>query len=132
MVRKWIVLLRLVGIAVLLAGVAAQAAGCGGPRRGEFGSPPDFVGWVTAIEPDDGKGGDRIIVESQADKIVRRLIVTVTSDTQIYRREAGATRQVGFADVALQDQAQLWLAGPVPQSFPAQVSALQLVVERLY
>ena len=130
--RKWILLLRLAGIVVLLTGVAAQAAGCGGPTRGELGSPPDFVGWVTGIEPGDGKGGGRIVVESQADKIVRRLIVTVTSDTQIYRREAGATRQVGFAGVALQDQAQLWLAGPVPQSFPAQVTALQVVVERLY
>jgi hypothetical protein len=129
--RKWILLLRLASITVLLTGVAPLAAACGGPKRDELGPQPDFVGWVTAIEPGDGKEGGRIVVESQADKIVRRLIVTVTGNTQMYRREAGTTRQVNFADVALQDQAQLWLAGPVPRSFPAQVTARRGGVERL-
>ncbi len=126
-------LLWLAGMLVLAAAVAASSAGCSGPMNGELGSQPDFTGWVTAIEPGPGGGAlGSIVVESQADKIVRRLVVTVTSETRIQRREAGATRQAAFVDVALRDQARLWLAGPVPRSFPARVTARQLVVERLY
>jgi hypothetical protein len=96
-------------------------------------APPDFVGWVTAIEPGDGERVlGRIVVESQAGKIVRRLIVTITADTQMYRREVGATRQAAFESIARQDQAELWLTSSVPGSFPAEVTALQVVVEQPY
>jgi hypothetical protein len=122
------------GVATLLTGVAVLAAACGGAKQGEvMRSQPDFVGWVTAIEPGDGQGAlGRIVVESQTGKIVRRLVVTVNSDTRIFRWEASVTRPAGFADVARQDQARLWLAGPVPRSFPAQATARQVVVSRLH
>jgi hypothetical protein len=131
--RDWTLLVPLAGIALVLAGVPALA-GAGGPtQERSMSSHPDFVGWVMAIEPGDGKGAlGRIVVESQADKIVRRLVVTVTSDTQIYRRTANDIRRAGFKDVARRDQARLWLTGPVPRSFPAQVIARKMVVERLY
>ena len=130
--HKWIRLLRLPGLTVLLIGVAAQSAACSGLQQDELSTQPHFVGWVTGIDPGEGQGNGQIIVESQADKIVHRLIVTVTSDTLIYRREAGATRQIKLADVTLQDQAQLLLAGPVPHSFPARVTARQVIVEKIY
>jgi len=90
------------------------------------------VGWVTAIEPADSGAEGRLVVESQTDKIVRRLVVTVTRDCAIHRREAGVTRSVGFPDVAVHDQARLWLKGPLPRSFPAQAVARSVVVERVY
>jgi hypothetical protein len=90
------------------------------------------VGWVTAIEPAGNGAGGRLVVESQVDKIVRRLVVTVTGGCAIYRREAGVTRPVVFADVALRDQARLWLEAPLPRSFPAQSMARRVVVEGVY
>ena len=71
-------------------------------------------------------------VESQADKIVRPVIVKLTKDTMIFRREEGVLRQVDISEVHLKDQAELWLIGPVPNSFPAEVNVRQVIVEKLY
>ena len=76
-------------------------------------------------------GSSQIKVESQADKIVRLLTVIVTKDTVVFRREGGVLRQIDISDVRLQDQAELWLIGPVPSSFPAQVNVRQVIVDQL-
>jgi hypothetical protein len=131
-VRPSRVFVQSAGLWFLLCGLAAPSASCSGAKRADLGSRPDFVGWVTGIEPRNREGIGRLVVESQADKIVRRLVVTVTRDSRIYRREAGATRQVDFSDVAVQDQARLWLNAPVPRSFPAQATARQILIERVY
>ena len=91
-------------------------------------SPPDFTGWVTGVDPKS----NQIRVESQADKIVRPLTVNITRDTPIFRREAGVLRQIDFSEIHRQDQAELWLIGPIPSSFPAEVSVRQVIVDRLY
>jgi hypothetical protein len=89
-------------------------------------TPSEFTGWVLGVKLDSRQ----IVVESQAQKIVRRVTVTVTEDTLILRREGGKLRSIGLFGVRLQDQAELWLTGPVPEDFPAQVTAKQVVVER--
>ena len=91
-------------------------------------SPPDFVGWVLRVDP----GSGQVKVESQADKIVRPVTVMLTKDTLIFRREKDVLRQVDISEVYLQDQAELWLIGPVPSSFPAEVHVRQMLVEKLY
>jgi hypothetical protein len=129
---RFIRLTRFISAAVLLAGLASQATGCAPRAAVPLSASPDFTGWVTGIEPGIGKNSGRIVVESQTDKIVRRLIVTVPPGARIYRVENGKTRPVGFAGIALQDQAKLWLTGAVPTSFPADGTAVQVLVERLY
>jgi hypothetical protein len=83
---------------------------------------------VLGVDPGHGQ----IKVESQTDKIVRPVTVLLAKDTPIFRREKGVLRQVDISDVHLQDQAELWLIGPVPGSFPAQVNVRQVIVEKLY
>jgi hypothetical protein len=96
------------------------------PRQAALATPPEFTGWVLGVDT----GSRQIVVESQADKIVRRVNVTVTGDTLIFRREGGELKPIGLFGVRRQDQAELWLTGPVPESFPAEVTARQVVVER--
>ena len=91
-------------------------------------SPPDFTGWVMAVDP----GSRQIHVESQADKIVRPVTVKLTRDTLIFRREAGVLKQIDICEIQRKDQAELWLIGPAPSSFPAEVNARQVIVDRLY
>lgn len=123
-----LVILLLVVIVMLLIRQAQRTAGAGSPKRDALTSPPDFVGWVLEVDP----GSDQMKVESQADKIVRPVIVKLTKDTMIFRREEGVLRQIDNSEVQLKDQAKLWLIGPVPNSFPAEVNVRQVIVEKLY
>jgi hypothetical protein len=114
--------------AVLIGG-AALALGCGAPSDGIMPGPPDFEGFITAIEP--AAGGTvlgTILVESHADKRVRRIIVTVTSDTAIVRRDGTETRRAGFDVLHLRNRVQLWFAGPVRGRFPQEGTAKQVLV----
>ncbi len=125
-VGSLLVILLLALIVMLLFKQAQQRAG--GPTAEALPSPPDFTGWVMGVDP----GSGRIRVELQADKIVRPLTVKLTGDTMIFRREAGVLRQIDVSEVHLQDQAELWLIGPVPGSFPAEVSVRQVIVDKIY
>ena len=120
-----LVLILLVVVALLLIRQAQQTAGIARPTREALSSPPEFVGWVLAVDP----GSGQIRVESQAGKIVRPVTATLTGDTMIFRREKGVLGQVDISDVQLQDQAELWMIGPVPTSFPAEVNVRQVIVE---
>lgn len=121
-----ILLLLLMLIVMLLIDRAQRTTGS--PTPEVLTSPPDFTGWVMEVDPGNGQ----IRVESQADKIVRPVNVILTKDTLIFRRKAGVLRQIDISDVHLQDQAELWLIGPVPSSFPADVNARQVIVDKLY
>ena len=123
-----LLILLLVVIVLLFIKQAQQTAGVGRPTREPLTSPPDFVGWVLGVDA----GSGQIQVESQADKIVRPVTVNLTKDSLVFRREAGVLRQVDISEVHLQDQAELWLIGPVPGSFPAEVSVRQVIVENPY
>ena len=116
-----LVVLLLVVIVLLLLRQAQQIGGAGNALT----SPPDFVGWVLEVDP----GSNQMKVESQADKIVRPVTAKLTKETMIFRREDGILRQVDISEVHLKDQAELWLIGPVPSSFPAEVNVRQVVVE---
>lgn len=120
-------ILLLVVLVVLLVRQVLQTSRAGSPTQVPLSSPPDFTGWVLAVDP----GSGRIKVESQADKIVRPVTMTLTREIPIFRREKGTLRQVDISEIHLQDQAELWLVGPVPGSFPAEVDVRQVIVERL-
>lgn len=100
----------------------------GRPSVEALTSPPDFTGWVMGVDPES----NQIRVESQADKIVRPVTATLTKDTLLFRREAGVLRQIDISEIHRQDQAELWLIGPVPGSFPAEVNVRQVIVDKLY
>ena len=121
-----LLVLLLVISAFLVIRQMQQAAA--NPEAEVLTSPPEFVGWVLEVEP----GSGQIKVESQADKIVRPVFVKLTKDTPIFRREGKILRPIGISQVHLQDQAELWLVGPVPSSFPAEVNVRQVIVEKPY
>jgi hypothetical protein len=121
-----LVILLLVLVLVLLVDQARQRTGR--PTAVALTSVPDFTGWVMEVDP----GRSQIQVESPADKIVRRVTVKLTKDTYLFRREAGVLKQIDISEIHPQDQAELWLTGPVPRSFPAEVNVRQVIVDRLY
>ncbi len=121
-----LVILLLAFLVLLLLRQVQQATSR--PALEALSSPPGFTGWVLGVDAERGE----IKVESQTDKIVRPVTAMLTKDIPIFRREKGVLRQVDISNVHLQDQAELWLIGPVPNSFAAQVNVRQVVVEKLY
>jgi hypothetical protein len=121
-----LVILLLVVILMLLI-IQAQRR-TGRPTAEALTSPPDFTGWVMSVDA----GNNQIRVESQTDKIVRPVTVKLTKDTLLFRREAGVLKQIDISEIHNKDQAELWLIGPVPSSFPAKVSVRQIIVDQLY
>lgn len=121
-----LVILLLVLIVILLINRVQQRTG--NPTAEALTSPPEFTGWVMGVDP----GSNQIRVESQADKIVRPVTVKLTKETLLFRREAGVLKQIDISEIHLKDQAELWLIGPIPSSFPAEVSVRQVIVDKLY
>ncbi len=123
------------GIAVALLGtmigMAALACGCAAPPTpfGMIESEPDFAGFVTGFEA--GAGGavlGMLLVESHAEKLVRRAIVTVTKDTTIYEHDGEVIRSAHLDTLRAQDQIQVWFTEPVGDSLPVQATARQVLV----
>jgi len=83
---------------------------------------PDCLGFITEIQ------SDRIIVESHADKIVDRYVVTINSETAIFKQEGKNLRHVSPAAFETKQWVRIWFSGPVMGSWPKQASARQIVI----
>jgi len=83
---------------------------------------PDFLGFITEIQP------DRITVESHADKIVDRYVVTINNETAIFQQEGENLRHVSVAAFETKQWVRIWFSGPVMESWPKQATARQIVI----
>jgi hypothetical protein len=92
-------------------------------------SDPDFVGFITDLQPvmDDGAIG-QVLVESHADKIVTRYLVTITDATCILGGDGEDYAPTRLDALKTQQWVKVWFSGPVAESDPGQVGAQQIVV----
>jgi hypothetical protein len=90
---------------------------------------PDVTGFITEVEA-TGKNDivGRISVESDADKLVARYVITVTRDTGLFRETGNERQSVTFNSLEYQQWVELWFAGPVMESSPMQATASQIVI----
>jgi hypothetical protein len=92
---------------------------------------PDFVGFITTIERGPGPAEARLGVESHADKIVHRHVVTVARDTVLVRRENDAQRHIVVNELEERNWVRLWFVPPGRGEYPTDVTARQIeVVDR--
>lgn len=76
-------------------------------------SKPDFIGFVTAIQPDDRQlSRTNLIVESHANKEVERHFVSIPPQAICLRREAEATQPIQPSAIKPKDWVEIWFAGP--------------------
>ncbi|MBW3623894.1 MAG: YobA family protein [Armatimonadetes bacterium] len=54
--------------------------------------------------------------------------VTITRQTQIEDRTGTASRPLSFASLRIGQTVEVWLTGPVAQSFPVQGTASRVVI----
>lgn len=120
--------IRLFAIMGLIAILAMSVVGCTRPPR-PITSDPDFAGVITEIEPVANKGTlGRVLVESHAGEFVDKYFVTIKDDSRIFERVGEGHRLTSFDALKVGDKVQVWFAGPVLESFPAQVTAKQVAI----
>jgi hypothetical protein len=68
------------------------------------------------------------MVESHADKLIRKYMVTIKDETLIFKQDGGNRRQVDFKALETRQQVQIWFSGPILESFPVQGTAQQIVI----
>ncbi len=122
-------LIRFFAASGLMTAIVMQF--CVSPPNPELlNSEPDFVGFITAVEPASGPGDaiGQVAVESHAGKMVRRHIVKVTKQTGIVMLEGKTTRPLDFASLQPKDWVKVWFSKPVKKPYPLQLTAEQLMV----
>ena len=89
----------------------------------------DFIGFITEIHPSQDKDiTGQISVESHADKIVTRYIITIKRETLIFQQDGDNIRKVAFAALETKQWVKIWFSGPVMESWPMQVTAQQVMI----
>jgi hypothetical protein len=116
-------------IGIIVAGIALLlVAGCASPSE-PVTTEPDFNGFITGVNAIDNKDIiGSIAVESHADKLVEKYVVTITKDTSLFRLVDGDYQELSFGDLAEKQWLQIWFTGPVAESWPMQAKAFQVVI----
>ena len=89
----------------------------------------DFTGFITDVQAGQAKDiTGRISVESHADKIVSKYVITVNKDTAIFRQDGSNYNKAEFKELEARQWVKIWFTGPVLESWPMQATALQIVI----
>jgi len=121
MIKRLLKFLVISGLVLILL---AAIPGCSSSAQ-PLETEADFTGFITEIHPGDPA---RLSVESHADKIVDKYVVTITGDTDLFRQEGEGFAQVNFDAFENKQWVRIWFSGPVMESFPMQVAAGQVVI----
>jgi hypothetical protein len=115
------------GLIVVLMAVSPACAATAKPMETEA----DLIGFITEIRPDgEGDNLGQINVESHADKIVSKYVITITYETLIFQQDGDDLRRAAFGTLENKQWVKIWFTGPVPvmESLPVQGTAGQVVI----
>jgi hypothetical protein len=122
---KYIRLIVCTGLFIGLMVASLNCASTDEPMETEA----DFIGFITEIQPNGERGTlGRISVESHADKIVSRYVITITDETLIFQQNGDDLRRAAFKTLENKQWVKIWFTGPVLESFPVQGTAGQVVI----
>ena len=121
--------IRLFGLVGLLIGLVVVSVDCTSAIR-PMETEADFIGFITEIHS-DGEGDvlGQVFVESHADKIVTKYVITVKDETLIFQQDGDNLRKTAFKALENKQWVKIWFAGPIMESWPMQGTARQVVIE---
>jgi len=121
--------IRPFGLVGLLIGLMVVSVDCTSATK-PIETEADFIGFITEIHPMQERGiSGQISVESHADKIVTKYVVTIEDETLILQQDGDNIRNATFAAFETKQWVQIWFSGPVMESWPMQATAKQVVIE---
>jgi hypothetical protein len=119
---------RTLTVTIIAASVLLLAIGCVSPA-GPLATEPDFNGFITDVNTIDNKDViGSVAVESHADKLLEKYVITVTTDTALFQQVGDDFQAISFDDLEVKQWLQIWFDGPVMESWPMQAKALQIVI----
>jgi hypothetical protein len=94
----------------------------------------DFYGYITEVDPAGaGDATGRMLVErtvEQDDETYEaKYWVTVEPDIAVWHGEGEDAERAAFLDLKPGQLVRVWFAGPVRESYPAQVDARQVMID---
>ncbi len=93
---------------------------------------PDFLGFVTAIDPGSIEVyPSKIVVESHADKVVSRIIVQVKRNTLVFIQDDSKEIPASIKDIKNKDRVWIWFTGPQKKGFPGKATAEKILIIRI-
>ena len=117
----------LIGI-ILLSMALLMIVGCTSPSK-PLTTEPDFYGFITEVRGvDNNDVVGTIAVESHADKIVDKYVITIKDTTSLFRQDGEDYYEISFDNLAVKQWLKIWCDGPVMESWPMQARALQVIV----
>lgn len=125
-----IILLTLI-VLLAVVGCGTETSDDAAPSLGS----PDIIGSVTEVQP--AQSGDLVgtigleVKKVEPDVQPDKYVVTINGDTLVYRQvgeEIGDLGEVGFVALQAGQRVEVWLAGPVSESFPKQATAKFIVI----
>jgi Protein of unknown function (DUF3221) len=118
---------RIVLFVALVACLVPVMSGCASPKP--LKTEADFYGFITDIQAGQAKDVKGILsVESDADKIVTKYVITVNKDTAIFRQEDSNLKNADFNELENKQWVKIWFTGSVLESWPMQATAKQIVI----
>lgn len=100
-----------------------------GNGNGLINTESQFVGFVTQIQPSSSMDVlGWIHVESHADKLVRRHIVTITSKTRLFLRKGDSYYPASFEVFQKKHWVKVWFAGPIKELYPKDTIGRQVII----
>ncbi len=110
--------------AILLIVVASVLSACSSTRM-----QPDLTGKINSIQQAlQGDIPGRLLVDSLGNQTSGKYVITVSADTSIQRQIGQELEPAGFDDLQVGQKINLWLSGPVRESYPAQADAKKIVI----
>ena len=89
----------------------------------------DFTGFITEIHPGQNRDVIGLIsVESHADKIVTKYIVTIKDETLIFKQDGDTLHETTFKALENKQWVKIWFSGPIMESWPMQATAGQVII----
>lgn len=128
---RMMISLMLIALPALAAVACGPAEEDGGPTLGSA----DIIGVIKEVLPGGGDGisGTFLLEVRKPDPETPsdQYWITVPNEAPVYRQvgeEIGDLGEVGFGALAAGQRAEVWITGPVAESFPMQATAEFVVI----
>lgn len=117
---------RILAILAIIA-LVAPAAGCAPKPPSDAPTIPN--GTVASLTPGP-QGGTMLVESTDPATSFDKAMVSVTDDTTVLRETGSGYERSGFDSLTVGARVDVWITGPVAESYPVQAGADVVVIRR--
>ncbi|UCE98331.1 MAG: protease inhibitor I42 family protein [Dehalococcoidia bacterium] len=112
---------------VLIIGSLGAIGGCSSASAEEGA---DITAWIDSVISLEGQIPGQLMVNAPDNNTSDKFVITVTNNTLIFMDSNGDSQATTFASFSEGQELDIWFAGPVMESYPAQVEAFKIAITK--